>query len=102
MDQELQFINKWREKSKVSGKKLNPTSSVKFLGVHLTHTLTWSTYMIEIIPILNREVRLLSKVRHYTPKSLLRTIYYSLFNSNLIYTCQTWGQSKTELFNKIQ
>ena len=51
---------------------------------------------------LNRAVGLLSKIRHYTPKPLLRTIYYSLFNSHLIYACQTWGQSKTELFNKIQ
>ena len=45
---------------------------------------------------------MLSKIRHYTPRSLLRTIYYSLFNSHLIYACQTWRQSKTELFNKIQ
>ena len=29
-------------------------------------------------------------------------MYYSLFNSHVIYACQTWGQSKTELFNKIQ
>ena len=35
------------------------------------------------------------------PKPLLRTIYYFLFNSHLIYAYQTWGQSKTELFNKI-
>ena len=45
---------------------------------------------------------MLSKIRHYTPRFLLRTIYYSLFNSHLIYACQTWRQSKTELFNKIQ
>ena len=26
----------------------------------------------------------------------------SQLNSHLIYACRTWGQSKTELFNKIQ
>ena len=58
--------------------------------------------LLELIPKLNRAVGLLSKIKHYIPKPLLRTIYYSLFNFHLIYTCQTWGQSKTELFKKIQ
>ena len=97
----FQQINK-KLNFRVSGEKINLTSSVKYLGVYLTPTLTWSTYLLELIPKLNRAVGLLSKIRHYTPKPLLRTIYYSLFNSHLIYACQTWGQSKTELFKKIQ
>ena len=35
---------------------------------------------------------LLSKIQYYVPKFLLRTIYFSIFNSHLIYTCQIWGQ----------
>ena len=54
------------------------------------------------MPKLNQAVGLLSKIKHYTAKSLLRTIYYALFNSHLIYACQIWGQSKPEPFNKIQ
>ena len=86
---------------RVIGAKINPTSSVKFLGAHLTHTLTWNTSLLEIISKLSRAVGLLSKIRHYTPESLLRTIHYSLFNFHLMYACQTWGQSKTKLSNKI-
>ena len=96
-----QQINK-KLNFRVSREKINPTSSVKYLEVHLTHTLTWNTYLLELIPKLNRAVRLLSTIRHYTPKPLLRTIYYSPFNSHMIYLCQTWGQSKTGLFNKIE
>ena len=29
-------------------------------------------------------------------------MYYSLFNSHLIYACQIWGQTKTDLFRKIE
>ena len=83
-------------------KKINTISSVKYLGVDLTQTLTWNTYILKLVPKLNRAVGLLSKIKHYSPKSLLKTIHYSLFNSYLIYACQIWGQSKTELFNKIQ
>ena len=81
---------------------MNPTLSVKYLGIHLTHTFTWNTYLLELISKLNRAVGLLSKIRHYVPKPLLETIYYSPFNSHLIYACQTWGQSKTEHFDEIQ
>ena len=101
------FRNRYQQIDKklnfrVSGEKINLNSSLKYLGVHLTHTITWSTYLFEFIPKLIRAVGLLSKIRHNTPKSLLRTICYSLFNSHFIYSCQTWGQSKRELFNKIQ
>ena len=94
------FRNRFQQVNKklnfrVSGEKINLTSSVKYLGVYVPPTLTWNTYLLKLIPKLNRAVGLLSKIRH-TPKPLLRTIYYSLFNSHLMYTCQTWGQSKTE------
>ena len=29
---------------------------------------------------------------HFTPKFLLKSIYYSIFNSHLIYACQIWDQ----------
>ena len=101
------FRNRYQQINKnlnfrVSREKINPTSLLKYLEVHLIHTLTWNTYLFEITPKINWAVGLLSKIRHYISKSLLRTIYYPLFNCHLMYACQTWGQSKTELFNKIQ
>ena len=52
--------------------------------------------MHELIKKLNRALGLLAKLRHYTAKFLLRGIYYSLFNSHLIYACQVWGQKERE------
>ena len=43
-----------------------------------------------------------ANIRHYIPKPFLKTICYSVFNYHLIYACQTWAQSKTELFNKTK
>ena len=84
------FRNRYQQINKklnfrVTREKINPTSSAKHIGVHLTNTLTWNTYLLERILKLNRAVGLL---RHYTPKSLLRTINYSLFKSHLTYACQ--------------
>ena len=40
---------------------------------------------------------LLAKIRHYVPKYLLKTIYYSIFNSHLIYGCEVWGQNENNV-----
>ena len=61
---------------RVRGQKINPTSSVKYLGIHLNNYLQTKQ---------NRAIGLLSRIRHDTPKSLLKTTYFSLFNSSLIY-----------------
>ena len=85
---------------RVSGKKINTTISFKYLGVYLNDPLTWETHFKNPIPKLNRAIGLLSKVRNYTLKFLLKTIYYSFFNSYLIYASQIWGQIKTKLFQE--
>ena len=66
---------------RVSGKKINATKN--------------------LIPNFNMAIGLLFKVRHYMPKFLLKTIYYSFFNSHLIYASQIWGQIKTKLFQRV-
>ena len=46
---------------------------------------------------LSRSIGLLSKIRHYVPKSPLKTIYYLIFNSHLIYGCEVWGQNQNNV-----
>ena len=79
---------------RVSGQKINTTTSVKYLGVYLNDSLTWETHFKNLIPKLNRAIGLLSKVRHYTPKFLLKKIYYSLFNSQLFMQARFGGKQK--------
>ena len=51
---------------------------------------------------LSSSTGVLSKVRHYVPKHLLRTIYYSIFNVHLIYACEVWEQKQNNLIlNKL-
>ena len=64
--------------------------------------LDWDLYFSELKKKLNRGIGRLSKIRHFTPKHLLKTLYFSLFNSNLIYGCQIWGQDQNEEFKKIE
>ena len=86
---------------RVSRQKINTTISVKYLGVYLNDSLTWETHFKNSIHKPNREIDLLSKVRHYTSKFVLKMIYYFLFNSHLIYASQIWGQRKTKLSKEV-
>ena len=100
------FKNKKQEITKhlnfrISGQKIIPTMSVKYLGVFLNDSLSWDTHLNALITKLSRAIGLLAKIRHYTQYSLLKAIYYSLFNSQLIYASQFWGQSKSDHFRKL-
>ena len=71
-----------------SGQMINTTTSVKYLGIYLNDSLTGDTHFKNLVPKANRAIDFLSIVRHYRSKFLLKAIYCSLFNSQLIYASQ--------------
>ena len=80
-----------RNNSWSSTRTLTRTSAI------LHEHLEWQEFINSQLTKLNRAAGLLSKIRHYFPKFLLRTIYFSIFNSHLIYTCQIWGQKESTI-----
>ena len=82
---------------RISSEKINTSSTVNYLGVLLHENLQWQTHIDSLITKLSRTVGLLSKIRYYVPKYLLRTIYFSIFNTHMIYTCQVWGQNEAKI-----
>ena len=79
---------------RVSGQKINTITGAKYLGVYQNDSLTWETFFKNLILKLNRTIRLLSKVRHYTPKFLLKKIYYSLLILTLFIQPRFGGKQK--------
>ena len=49
---------------------------------------------------INLAIGFLSKIWHFTSQHILKTIYYSLFNSHLNYECHVWGQKIETLQEK--
>ena len=82
---------------RISGQKIVPVDSVQYLGLTLQSDLHWKTHLTSLEKKLSRSIGLLSKIRHYVPKFLLKTIYYSIFNSHLIYGCEVWGQNQNNV-----
>jgi hypothetical protein len=88
---------------KINGLKLCPSNSVKYLGIYLDEHLNGSAHTEILLPKLRRANGMLSKIRHYTSREQIKSIYHAIFGSHLSYGCQIWGQSPTETYiNKIQ
>ena len=86
---------------KVGGKKIFPSSSIKYLGVHLDKHLDWKSHVNSIIPKLQRANGALSKLRHLIPLKPLTSIYHALFQSHIRYACQVWGLRDTHITHRI-
>ena len=82
---------------RISGERIKTSTTVKYIGVLLHEHLNCQLHINALVTKLSCAAGLLSKIRYYVPKYLLRTIYFSIFNSHMIYTCQMWGQNKGKI-----
>ena len=88
-------------KIKLDGKRLFPTSSVKYLGVLLDEHLTWSAQMSHVQMKLNQAIGILSKLR-YQANMCSKEYSHSLFETHLLCACQLWGQNNKETQSKFR
>ena len=84
----------------ISDQRVHISSKMRYLGVVLKENLEQEQHLNTLTLKVKGALGLLAKIRHYVPKSLLKTIHFLLFNFPLIYTCQIWGQ-REDLINKI-
>ena len=86
---------------KIDGKKIVPAHNVKYLGVYLDEFLSFKSHASELSSKLRRSNGMLAKIRHFVPSETLRSIYFSIFDSNLTYCCTVWGQKGNSSIDKI-
>ena len=74
---------------------------VKYLGIILDSRLTWKIHIDELCKKLGRTVGMLFKIRHQCNKNVLRSLYFSLFESHLSYGIPVWGSANRALTQKL-
>ena len=77
-------------------------SKTKYLGIFLDENLSFKYHLDTSKLKLNRVNCLLSKIRHFVRAPLLRTIYFAIFDPQLRYGCQIWGQNKCYAVENIE
>ena len=76
----------------LNGFDLNFSTHVRYLGLQLDEHLAWNFHFDALAKKLRRANGILSKLRHFIPMSVLRSIYFALFHSHMSYAAIVWGQ----------
>ena len=80
-------------KFKLRRKRIFPTDSVKYLGVKIDGNLSWNSHIDYLSVKLNRANALLFKIRNLINSSILKTIYFAIFELHLNYCSLVWSQN---------
>ena len=86
-------LSMWNINIKIDGKKIEPSSHVKYLGILINSFLNWNFHIDELSTKLSCAVGMLAKIRHYINEKKLSMVYHGIFSSLLLYGSQIWGQS---------
>ena len=88
-------------KLKIDGKVLFPSSYVRYLGISIDEFLSFKQHSSYLLTKLRKANGMLSKIRHFVPENILRSIYFSIFHSHLSYCCTVWGQKGNRFVDRI-
>ena len=86
---------------KLNGYTLEPTDNVKYLGLYLDQNLSFDYHINQLSKKLGRSNGILSKLRHFTSKDTLISVYYSLIYSHILYGCSVWTLTSLNNLNHI-
>ena len=78
---------------KLIGKRLYPSQSVRYLGIKIDQNLNWKDHINDIAVKLNRAFALLIKIRNFVNITILKTIYFAVFDSHINYANLVWAQN---------
>ena len=80
-------------KLKLSRKRLFQTDSIKYLEVKIGGNLSWKSHLDYLSVKSNKPNALLYEIRNVVNSSILRTIYFAIFESHLNYCSLVWFQN---------
>ena len=83
----------WNITIKIDGKKIEPSTHVKYLGILIDSFLNWNFHIDKLSTKLSCAVGMLAKIRHYINANTLSMVYHAIFSSLLLYGSQIWRQS---------
>ena len=82
-------------------KEIERVEVIKFLGVFLDNNLTWKHHINEKAKQISKTVGNMSKLKNILPQRVLKTIYISLMESQLLYGLIIWGSKAMGSTNRL-
>lgn len=77
------------------------SESIKYLGVIIDPHLNFKSHISSIQKKISRSVGILSKLKHFLPKTALLKIYYAIIHPHILYGLPVWGSTFSSYLNKL-
>ena len=87
---------------KLNGITIYESPKIKYLGIILVNRLSWKHHISELCKKLGRTLGMIYKIRNLCTSNVLRSLYFSLFNSHMSYGLSVWGKCINEYSEKIK
>ena len=85
-------LSMWNITIKIHGKKIEPSSHVKYLGILIDCFLNWNFHIDELFTKLSHAVGMIAKIRHYINEKTLSMVLKS--GDKVINQSQKWKNYK--------
>ena len=83
---------------RIDGKTIEMTNCVKYLGVYVDSKLSWKPHISYVVNKISTIIGVMSKIRKTLNIESMKTLYYALVHSRLLYCQEAWGTAyKTTL-----
>jgi hypothetical protein len=76
--------------------------SFKLLGIYLDENLSFNQHCNHVCNKLSQANYIINKVKNFLPRPALRTIYFSLFQSHLLYCLPIYTCTSTKNINRLK
>lgn len=85
---------------KLDKKAICEKTHIKYLGVIIDCQLNWKHHIVSISKKISRGIGVMYRIRNYVDLKVLKSVYYSLIYSHIVYAIEVWGSACiTELDN---
>ena len=81
---------------------IQTVSSVKYLGVTITHDLSWKRHTLNVIKAAKSQIGLLHRKLYQATPQARHAIYKSAILPRLEYCCSVWDPHSTTLINELE
>lgn len=85
----------------IGNSQVLPTSSIKFLGIHIDSHLNFSNHVNYLSTKISKSVGILNKLKFTLPSSILKLLYYSLIHPYIYYAIVAWYAAPEYIRNSI-
>ena len=85
----------------INGQELERVSKFNYLGIIINDKLSWTDHQNHISTKISKIIGVLTRLKHFLPQLILKTIYNSLIACHFHYGILAWGADSKILF-KIQ